>query len=87
MNIPDKSKDDLRVSQRLELDNICVRFERRPQADDGPSIEDHLKGSQEPLRSSLLEQLLLLELEHLSARNTTPDVQEYLVRFQRVIGN
>jgi eukaryotic-like serine/threonine-protein kinase len=56
------SHDSLSATQAEELDRACDRFEADWRAGKRPTIEDHLEGIAEPLRSALLSDLIAVEL-------------------------
>ena len=63
------------------IDTACDRFENAWQAGDGPLIEDYLASTCEPLRSQLLRQLVLLELELSTAVGRPTSLADYIDRF------
>ncbi len=63
------------------VDEICDCFEHQLYTGGGPRIEELLTGFQEPDRSVLLRELLLLEMEQTVARGDQPDRQKYFQRF------
>ena len=75
----DRSEPDLLV--QLKLDAICMEFEERCFVGQGPVIEEHLTGLQEPDRSHLLRHLLQIEFEFRVTNGNPFDAQEYVDRF------
>ena len=63
------------------IDGICLAFEKAWQKGQTPQIEAYLRNVAEPDRSSLLYQLILLELDYLSRRSVTPSPEKYQSRF------
>lgn len=64
-----------------ETDRVCDRFEKAWRTGLRPRIEDFVQGQQEPQRSRLLRELLLLELDLHSITKTPPTLVEYCKRF------
>ena len=63
------------------IEAVCRQFESQWQAGAQPRIETCLRGWDEPERSKLLSELLLVELEHLARDGRTMTLQEYASRF------
>jgi hypothetical protein len=81
-----RRNDNLDVADRLLLDRLCDRFtsawnSATQTGSSPPTIEDFLNEAREPLRSNLLEELLLIELEARQTRGIALPRQEYLGRF------
>jgi eukaryotic-like serine/threonine-protein kinase len=73
--------DTLAVSAARLVDRVCEEFNSAWRDGGRPRIEDYLKGTSEPGRSSLLGALLGLELEIRRQIGEQPDRDEYLGRF------
>lgn len=65
----------------VQVDRIGNQFDRAWQSNERPRLEDYLAQAAEPLRSTLLMELLAVELEYRTKRGEVPDVTEYLARF------
>jgi tetratricopeptide (TPR) repeat protein len=63
------------------IDEACTRFERAWKAGQRPRIEDVLGDRPEPERSSLLRELMALEIDYRRQAGETPQRQEYHARF------
>src|SRR5262245_41741275 len=59
---------------------ICARFEADWEADRRPRLEDLLPQVEEPGRSALLRELLVLELQQRTRRGEAPTAEEYHLR-------
>src|SRR5260221_96398 len=73
--------DQLSPSQVHQVEDACNRFEAAWQAGPRPRIEDHLGDTQEPGRSLLLRELLLLEFHYRHHHGEAPGAAEYHPRF------
>jgi serine/threonine-protein kinase len=71
----------LSATQAEELDRACDRFEAGWKAGERPTIEDHLEGIAEPLRSAWLGALIAVELDRRRRLGERPDPAEYRDRF------
>lgn len=71
--------DSLLIAQ--QVDRIGDQFDRAWQSPEIPRLEDFLGKTTEPLRSTLLLELLAVELEYRTKRGDLPDFSEYLARF------
>ena len=69
------------VTQQVQFDAICFRFEQAWRQDGPPSLESFLEGTADADRPLLLPQLLLVEFELLEAAGTSPKLNDYLDRF------
>lgn len=72
---------DLAPDVVRRVDAICDYFEHQLYIAGRPKIEELLGGFEEPERSVLLRELLLLELETCLSRDTLPDCESYVKRF------
>ncbi|MGO9599424.1 MAG: protein kinase domain-containing protein [Isosphaeraceae bacterium] len=63
------------------LETICDRFETALRAGEQPPIETYLEGMPEPGRSTLLYELLILDLAYRSRDGKRPSLEKYLERF------
>ena len=63
------------------IDEIADRFELAWQSGSSPRVEDYLGATPEPERSSLLRELVALELELRTRRGEVPGIDEYCQRF------
>lgn len=81
-----RQNDNLDVTDQLLLDHLCDRFtsawnSATQNTSSPPTIEELLNEAREPLRCTLFEVLLLIELEARRARGIAPSRDEYLGRF------
>jgi serine/threonine-protein kinase len=75
-------------SEVPQIGSVCDRFEAALKQNAHPDIESYLEGWEEPERSKLLYELLLLEIEHRFGCGEIPRRSEYEKRFpvsQRVV--
>lgn len=72
---------DLAPDVVRRVDAICDYFEHQLYIEGQPRIEELLGGFDEPERSVLLRELLLLELETCLSRDTSPNRESYIKRF------
>lgn len=70
---------DERVAR--QVDQACDRFEESWRTGTPPRIEEYIQSTTEPLRSQLLQQLLLLEVDLKGEAGRQVNVSEYLSRF------
>ena len=77
--------EPLPVPQAVRLDQVCDRFESAWKSagpvGQRPRLEEFLVNTQEPERSVLLQQLLLLELDYRRKRGENPAPEDYVPRF------
>ena len=64
-----------------QIDRTCDRFESALKVGARPDVTEFLGNASEPLRSALLRQLLLLDLDYARHRGKSPRVEDYLTRF------
>jgi serine/threonine-protein kinase len=69
------------LSEMLRIDEICQRFEAAWKSGDRPLIEEYCRDTPEPERSSLVKELLSLELTYREQLGEEPSKEEYLRRF------
>ena len=71
------------ISQALRVDRACAAFEAAWRQEQTPLIEAFLEefSAPGPERSSLLLELLALELELRQSRGEAPSMREYVERF------
>jgi serine/threonine-protein kinase len=69
------------TSGSAPIESACRRFESSWRAGDEPKVEEFLVGWQEPERSKLLSELVLLELNYIGRDGRTLAPQEYVGRF------
>ena len=81
MNAPQDGSSALPTPQRLQIDELCVRFEADLQSGLSPEIEAVVEAADGNLRAGLLHELLLVELEFREGQGVAPDSAEYLERF------
>ncbi len=81
MDPANPSDDNLPVSLQLQVDERCVRFESELQSAQNPKIEQFIDGVDEPLRSKVLNELLLIEFEFRGRRGERIELFEFLKRF------
>ena len=79
------SDDGPDLSQELEIDQICLRFEDHLKQREQPEIERFLDGEDTSIRSRLLRQLILLEAEYQRRQGRTVDPEQYLLRFPEAL--
>ncbi len=72
---------DASVEAQLQIDPICLQFEREFRTEGIARIEDYLQRLPESLRSLALDELLRVELELLAQRGLTIDADNYRGRF------
>jgi hypothetical protein len=75
------SPDSFSATQAEELDRACDRFEAEWRAGKRPRIEDYLEGVTEPMRSTLLGELIAVEVHRRRRRGERPAQAEYRDRF------
>ena len=73
--------DSVSPTQLIEINRTCDRFEADWRAGLGPSIENGIAHAGEPVRSSLLKELLAIELECRRSAGELPRLAEYRARF------
>ncbi|MGF1583296.1 MAG: protein kinase [Gemmataceae bacterium] len=71
------SIDDLPAEAIQRLEHVCSDFEEAWQHRKNPQVDNYLQGFQEPERSVLLQELLVLELTYLCLAGESPDVDQY----------
>lgn len=78
-----ESSDFIALSpeQARHVDEVCDYFEHQMYTQGRPRIEELLGGFSEPIRTTLLRELLLLELEISLTREIRPDPELYYKRF------
>ena len=69
------------VREKRQIDDICDCFEDKWRKKQQPSIEHHLKDIDEPVKSSLLLELLLIDINYRRERGQQPTLLEYNERF------
>jgi tetratricopeptide (TPR) repeat protein len=74
---------DWSPAEARAVDQVCLRFEACWRAGNGrrPRLEDYLDGTAEPLRGTLLHELLALELAYRFQEGERPTPEEYEGRF------
>ena len=77
----DDLNEDSQWRLLTELDEISDRFETAWHSGEPPHIEDFVEGVEEPLRSRLLQELVVLDLTYRQRVGKNPDRDEYLSRF------
>ena len=73
--------DSLSATQAKELDRVCDRFEAEWREGKRPRIEDHLEGIAEPMRSTLLGDVIEVEVRSRRRCGERPAPVEYRDRF------
>jgi serine/threonine protein kinase len=63
------------------IDSLCERFDTALKAGEQPKIEDFVRGWEEPERSKLLSELMLLEIEYRDQEGERPVPEQYERRF------
>lgn len=71
----------LRPAEARQLDLTCDRFEAAWKAGQRPCLEEYLGTVQEPLRTSLLRQLLFLDWDYRRRAGDEPRARDYHSRF------
>ena len=74
-------KHNLGLTQELEIDRICRRFEEELRSGAEPLIEPFIENQEEPFRCQLLRELLLLDIEYRKHKGTSLGTNDYLERF------
>ena len=75
-------EDSLPADVQRQINAICLQFEQACQAGPPwPHLEGYLAGTEEPLRSALLSELLALELYYRQAAGEVVDLADYQQRF------
>jgi serine/threonine-protein kinase len=67
--------------QARHLDELCTQFEKAWKAGQRPRIEDFLADTQEPERSALLRELILLDSDYRRVRGEECSRKDYQARF------
>ena len=75
------SKDELSISCLEEIDGVCCQFESRLKAGEAERCETYLKGTSGQYRSTLLRELLALEVDYGNRVGITLEAQDCLDRF------
>jgi hypothetical protein len=74
--------EPLSAAQAREIDHICDRFERAWKAGQmRPKLQEYLNGFDEPVRTALLRQLLLLDWDYRSRAGDAPSAELYREQF------
>src|SRR5262245_26351514 len=73
--------DLLSLSAERRVDDVCLRFENALKASEPTRIESYLDGVAEPEHTSLLRELMRLEIDYRQSRGDKPTMEEYQVRF------
>lgn len=74
-----KPQDSLNQARRIDI--ICDQFEQEWIAGRQPKIEEHLHDTQGPNHTTLLRELVALDLEYRRKRGENADVSDYMERF------
>jgi serine/threonine protein kinase len=69
------------IERQLQIDSVCMRFEKELRAGADPRLETFLAGHSEPLRSQLFRYLLQIEFEYRGESDQRFEIREYLDRF------
>lgn len=80
------SNVSLPLPLKRRVDQVCMQFQAAWNAGERPRIEDYLADTPEPVRSTLLRELLALDLEFRSRSGEQPTLEEYRERFPDHIG-
>jgi serine/threonine protein kinase len=80
------SIEALRLTIKLEIDQMCDAFENSSRGGKLASIEEYLRSTTEPERTELFRRLLLLELYMRRRSGECPALDEYLSRFPSYSG-
>ncbi len=70
-----------RPSLAIHMDRVCTEFEVALRNGGRPRIEDFLGDTAEPARTSLLHELIAVDVEYRRRVGENPDVEEYRSRF------
>lgn len=73
--------DSLTLSDRKQIDGICLAFEDEWLAGRRPVVEVYLRQAQSAHQPALLQELLLLELDYRRSTQDEPHIADYLARF------
>ncbi len=79
--VPDRHDALLPVAALKRIDRVCAAFEAAWKSGQRPPAERFFDDTPEPERSSLLRELLLLELDYRCREGEHPSREEYLARF------
>ena len=78
--------DSLAISDRKQIDKICLAFEDEWLTGRRPVLEAYLRRADAAHQSILLKELLLLELDYRRSIRDEPDLDDYLARFAPLDG-
>lgn len=73
--------DSLPFSAKMRIDEACLAFEDAWQSQEQPRIEEYLGDFDEPERTGLLRELLLLDVDYRSKAGQQPTPDDYHGRF------
>ncbi len=80
-NIEPYNTENFPAINLKRIDDDCVQFEEEWQAGSKPYLKDYLTGFDGGLRSALLVELLLLDIEYRMRAGQWPDPSDYETRF------
>lgn len=78
---PPTNDESIPITLARDVEQICGRFEAAWARRERPRIEDYLGDTAEPGRSTLLRELILLDIHHRRVAGEHPSSEEYLGRF------
>jgi len=79
--------ESLTLTDRQELDGICLAFEDEWLAGRRPVVEGYLRQVPPARRSALLKELLLLELDYRRSLHEEPCREDYVARFPDAVAS
>ena len=83
---PQERADFSQMSMSDRVDMICDAFEKAWKAGEQPHIEDFLRDTDESVRTTLLKELLAVELEFRQKNGETVTPDDYTARFPISVG-
>ena len=78
-----RADESLSLAALSHIDRACLAFEESCKSGEPTPLETFLTDVEEPVRSSLLRELLLLELDYRCRRGESPDENDYIARFPK----
>ncbi len=80
-NVEPYNTADFSAISLKQIDDACVHFEKAWKSGGMPALEDYLEGFDSGLRSPLLVELLLLDIEYRTRAGQSPNPTDYETRF------
>ena len=75
------TNDESKLTGKLELDRVCVEFEKLVRSGENPDIESYLAIVDKSARETLLQHLLEIELEYQRENSRLPSLENLRERF------